>query len=158
MHPNHQLITRFYTAFQQGDHKTMGACYHPQATFRDTVFDLKTVDEIRAMWEMLCRQSKDFSLSFNAVKADDVAGSAHWEAHYTFSKTGRHVHNIIDADFNFRDGLIVSHRDHFGFWRWSRQALGLPGLLLGFTPLLQRRVQATARQSLDTFMQRQKQS
>jgi len=61
------------------------------------------------------------------------------------------VHNIIDAQFTFRDGLIASHRDRFDFWSWSRQALGAPGLLLGWTPALRRKVQARAAANLKAF-------
>ena len=42
-------------------------------------------------------------------------GSAHWEADYTFSATKRKVHNVVDARFELRDGLIVKHTDVFDF-------------------------------------------
>jgi hypothetical protein len=37
-------------------------------------------------------------------------------------------------------------------WAWTRQALGAPGLLLGWTPFLQKKVQAEARKGLEAFM------
>jgi len=40
----------------------------------------------------------------------------------------------------------------FDFWAWSRQALGLPGWLLGWTPWLRRKVRATAARNLAKFM------
>ncbi|HEX8059406.1 MAG TPA: nuclear transport factor 2 family protein, partial [Cyclobacteriaceae bacterium] len=85
---------------------------------------------------------------------NDQSGSALWEAWYSFSRTGRQVHNIIDAKFEFRDGLIYKHHDHFAFWRWSRQALGTSGTLLGWSPVVRNKVRETARRSLDKFMQR----
>ena len=40
----------------------------------------------------------------------------------------RLVLNRIDGAFTFNPrGLIVTHRDRFDFWAWSRQALGTPG-------------------------------
>ena len=79
--------------------------------------------------------------------------SAHWEPTYVFSATGRVVHNIIDAEFEFDDaGLITRHTDRFDFWRWARQALGAPGLLLGWTPLLRARVRTQAAANLKRFM------
>ncbi|MBS1636858.1 MAG: nuclear transport factor 2 family protein [Bacteroidetes bacterium] len=155
MTPNEQLIHTLYTAFQQKDHKTMGACYHNAATFHDAVFDLKTGKEIRSMWEMLCRQSRDFSLHYNAVKATEQNGSAHWEAQYTFSKTGRTVLNKIDAAFEFKDGLIIKHTDTFNFYNWSKQALGFNGLLLGWTPFLHNKVKRTAEAGLRAFIKKQ---
>ena len=44
--------------------------------------------------------------------------------------------NDVRATFRIEDGLIVDHVDGFSFWKWSRQALGTKGLLLGWTPFL----------------------
>lgn len=103
---------------------------------------------------MLVTAGKNLQIQFNNVKANDKTGSCHWEAWYTFSRTGRKVHNIIDASFEFADGLIILHKDKFDFWRWSRQALGTPGLLLGWSPLIHKKVQATAASGLQKFMGR----
>ena len=79
--------------------------------------------------------------------------SAHWEPTYLFSATGRVVHNVIDARFEFdAQGLISRHTDRFDFWRWSRQALGAPGLLLGWSPFLRAKVRAQAAASLRRFL------
>jgi ketosteroid isomerase-like protein len=144
VHPNAELITRFYEAFGQRDGETMAACYHPDASFSDPVFPSLDGEGAGDMWRMLTEGADDLRIEFSDVRADDDAGSAHWEAWYTFSATGRHVHNVIDARFEFRDGLIARHDDRFDFWRWSRQALGLPGVLLGWTPILRNKVRSTA--------------
>jgi hypothetical protein len=49
--------------------------------------------------------------------------------------------------------LIVSHHDSFDFWRWSRQALGAPGLLLGWSPVLRNQVRKQANTSLRKYLQ-----
>jgi ketosteroid isomerase-like protein len=148
MHPNEELIKKFYTAFQNRDAEAMAACYHPNVTFSDPVFpDLKGADA-GAMWAMLLERGKDLRLEFSGVQADESEGKAHWDAFYSFSRTGNKVHNSIDASFRFQDGKIISHRDNFDFWRWSRQALGTTGLLLGWSPFLQKRVQATSAETL----------
>ncbi|RTQ53672.1 nuclear transport factor 2 family protein [Hymenobacter gummosus] len=153
MTSHEELLHRFYQAFQRRDHAAMAACYHSEATFEDPAFRLRG-SEIGAMWHMLCTRGKDLRLTYNDIQADEQQGRATWDAHYTFGQTGRPVHNHIRAHFTFRDGLILSHRDEFSFWRWSRQALGPVGWLLGWTPWLQPKVRATARQGLDTFMAR----
>jgi ketosteroid isomerase-like protein len=150
-HPHAALVDRFYTAFANRDWATMASCYHPEVHFTDPAFDLHG-QRAAQMWRMLCTQGKDLRLTFSKVQADDQAGSAHWEARYTFSKTGRQVHNQIHAQFDFLDGLIYRHVDRFDFWRWSRQALGVPGVLLGWSPLLQAQVQKQAAYSLDSFI------
>ena len=61
------------------------------------------------------------------------------------------MENIIRASFKVADGKIVEHSDAFDFWRWSRQALGTPGLLLGWSSFLQKKVQGQAAKSLDEY-------
>jgi hypothetical protein len=51
----------------------------------------------------------------------------------------------------FKNGKIVRHRDQFNLWKWARQALGLKGLLLGWTPFLQNAVRAQAAKGLTIF-------
>jgi ketosteroid isomerase-like protein len=150
---NEQLIRQFYTSFQNKDYKGMQACYHDKAVFHDPVFKHLNSNEVKAMWEMLCKNGKDLQLSFSDVKADETNGSCRWEAVYTFSKTGKKVHNKITANFKFADNKIIAHTDHFNFWKWSSMALGFPGTLLGWTPFLKGKVSKTALGSLRKFMQ-----
>ncbi len=154
MHPNAALIERFYTSFQACDARGMAACYHPDVLFTDPAFGELRGAEAGAMWAMLCGRAKDLRITFANVAADEESGDAEWEAHYTFTQTGRPVHNRIRARFRFRDGLIVRHDDRFPFWRWARQALGPAGLLLGWTPLLQHKVRATARAGLASYIKK----
>ncbi len=149
---NKELIKTFYQAFQQKDHQTMAQCYHADAYFRDEAFELKG-QEIGGMWHMLCERGKDMTMEFSVTQEGEKI-SAHWEPKYSFSQTGRLVHNIIDAEFEFRDGKIIKHIDNFNFWSWSRQALGAPGLLLGWSPLLRNKVKKMAMGNLKKFMKK----
>lgn len=154
MHPHARLVTEFYEAFSRKDAQAMARCYHAEASFSDPVFLMLRGPEVPAMWAMLVARAQDFSLTFRDVRADDEGGSAHWEATYLFSKTGRRVVNRIEARFAFRDGLIIRHVDRFSFWRWAAQAMGLPGLLLGWFAPLKWKVRKEARKGLDLFMAR----
>ncbi len=148
--PTVELIRRLYVAFSMRDWRVMSACYARDATFEDPVFTLRG-ERIGLMWRMLCTNARDFSLEFSDVSADATRGQAHWEPRYCFSQTGRMVHNVIDAAFTLRDGLIASHVDTFDFWRWSRQALGTPGWLLGWSDSLHQKVRRRAAKGLDHF-------
>ncbi len=148
---NSALITRFYEAFAQLDAEAMSACYTDDVLFSDPAFGELRGAQVGDMWRMLTSRAKDFSVVFDQVRADDQTGSSHWVATYLFSQTGRTVVNDIQARFVFRDGKICEHRDHFDMWRWSRQALGLKGLLLGWTPLVRNAVRAQALKGLKTF-------
>ena len=152
MHPNEELIHDFYTCFQQKDYAGMQRCYAENARFSDEVFKNLNAAQVRAMWEMLLKRGKDLSLEFSEIKANDEEGSAKWIASYTFSQGGRKVVNHIAAQFRFEKGKIIEHTDQFSFYKWARQALGLPGWLLGWTPSLQKKVQEAAMKGLTDFM------
>jgi ketosteroid isomerase-like protein len=152
-HGNRALIERFYAAFDRRDGDAMAACYAPDATFRDPVFGQLDATETGAMWRMLTARATDLRVELVEHDADAESGSARWLAHYTFTQTGRPVVNDVRARFRFRDGLIVEHADRFKFWRWARQALGRPGVLLGWTPQLRLRVHREARAGLSRAMQ-----
>lgn len=130
----------------------MARCYHENIEFSDPVFPALKGAHAGAMWKMLCSQARGFALTVDGIQADDTNGRAHWEARYIFGTTGRPVHNRIDASFQFRDGRIIRHRDHFNFWKWSFMALGPVGLLLGWSPLLKNKVRKLAAKNIDRFM------
>lgn len=148
---NRALIERFYRAFQQRDGAAMAACYHAGAAFRDPVFELEG-PRVGAMWKMLTSRGADLRVEFGNVSADAASGSADWQAWYKFSATGRQVHNVISARFRCAEGLIVDHVDTFDFWRWSRQALGPVGMLLGWSPMVRAKVRTQAARALDQYM------
>jgi hypothetical protein len=106
------------------------------------------------MWQMLCERGKDLEIKFWDIHADDKKGSAHWEAWYTFSKSDRRVHNVIEASFLFQEGKIIQHVDKFNLWRWASMALGPVGTYLGWTPFVQASIRKEARRGLEKFMQR----
>lgn len=148
---HHALITRFYEAFQRLDAEAMSACYTDDVLFSDPVFGELRGQNATDMWRMLTSRAKDFTLTFDQVQADAQRGSAHWVATYEFGQTGAIVINDIQARFVFRDGKICEHHDHFDLWRWSRQALGAKGLLLGWTPLVKNAIRAQAHKGLKAF-------
>jgi len=152
MHPHQQLVEKFYTCFGRRDWQGMIACYHPSVFFYDPVFENLEAPEVKAMWEMLCRNETDLSLTFSNIEADDEYGTCTWTATYTFSKTGRKVVNVIKAHFKFHENSIIEHMDAFDLWKWSRQALGVQGLLLGWSPVVQNKIRAMAKRNLEKFM------
>ncbi len=149
-----ELIDTFYEAFARRDGDAMAACYHADAEFSDPVFVGLRGEEVGGMWKMLCERGKDLKIQHSGVWAEDERGGARWEAWYTFSATGRPVHNRIEARFTFKDGKIATHVDDFSFWRWSRQALGMPGLLLGWSPIVHGKVRSQARKGLSLYLAR----
>lgn len=148
------LFRRFYDAFAARDGDAMAACYADDVHFSDPAFPDLRGEEARDMWRMLTGRAADLRVEYRVERADERGGAVHWEAWYTFSQTGRKVHNVIDATLEVRDGRIVRHTDRFDFHRWSKQALGPAGLLLGWSGFLQRKVQAKAAAGLAQFRAR----
>ena len=155
MDNNEAIINDFYTAFQRLDHAAMNKCYHEDIVFYDPVFELLRGEEARSMWEMLCKRSKDLSLSFgNIVNLDNEYYTCDWVAEYSFSKTGNKVVNKVKANMRFANGIIVEHSDAFSLHKWSSQALGITGQLFGWNSFFQRKIKNNARRSLLEFLKK----
>ena len=77
------------------------------------------------MWRMLIafQRDKPFKVHFNNVQHDGNIDQAHQEVKYVFTKTGPQVHNSIDVEFIFKDGLIFHHKDKFNLHNWAKQAI-----------------------------------
>jgi hypothetical protein len=151
-----QLITTFYSKFQQRDWKGMLECYNEEVFFYDPVFESLEGRKVRAMWEMLLSVPGDLQLTFGQVEGAEGYGSCEWTATYTFTPTGRKVINKVKAYFFIADGKIAEHHDDFSLWRWCAQALGIRGMVLGWTSKVQQLVKWKARTNLEKFMQAKK--
>lgn len=154
MNNNQAIIEKFYRSFQRLDAAAMNACYSEHIIFSDPVFGILKGDEVKAMWEMLCANAKDLSLSFSNIELlDEEYATCKWKAVYTFSKTGRKVTNDIKAYMRLKDGTIIEHSDAFRLSTWLAQAFGWKGSLFGWTGFMKRAVQKSARKSLIKFME-----
>jgi ketosteroid isomerase-like protein len=154
MDTNTQLIEKFYTAFQQLDAAAMNSYYSDDIVFFDPVFGLLKGEEARSMWQMLCKNAKQFSLTYgNIVTLDDEYSTCDWQATYIFSATGKQVVNKIKANMRFADGKIIEHSDGFSVHKWSKQAFGLMGTLFGWNSFFQTKIKNTARKNLMKFME-----
>lgn len=152
-----QLLNRFYIAFSTHNGAGMRSCYHPEVVFSDPAFGTLKGPEVMAMWEMLLVRSKGkLDVVFDVLQEDEKGGEVAWTASYVYTATGRKVINHVTGHFQFQDGLIISHRDHFSMWLWARQAMGLPGLLLGFTPMFRKAFQKRAKQLLADYQTKKK--
>ena len=147
-------IDTFYAAFQNQDAETMVACYHKDIQFEDPAFGVLKGERACDMWRMLItsQKGKDFNVSFSDTAFDGEKGTAHWEAIYTFSKTGRKVHNKINATMEFKEGKIIKHIDDFNLHSWAKQAMGLKGWLLGGTGFFKKKLNAQTNGMLDKFI------
>lgn len=124
-----EALVQFYDALARRDGETLSTMYSDTATFRDPVFHLRG-KQIGLMWIGLLRRARDFSVSYTIAQAGPGRGVVEWTARYLFGGQ-RPVVNVILSEIELEDGRIVSQTDRFDFRRWSAQALGTPGKLLG---------------------------
>ena len=152
------VIETFYKAFKNLDADEMVACYHDDIIFEDPAFGVLKGARAMAMWQMLCtsQKGKDFKVVFSNIEGNENKGKAHWEAYYTFSKTGRKVHNRIDAEFEFKEGLIIKHTDHFNLHNWAKQALGFKGLVIGKSRYFSNKLKTQTNSLLEKYINEKK--
>ena len=147
------IIEDFYKAFNDGNVEQMVSHYHDNIVFEDPAFGQLKGERAKNMWRMLrgSQKGREFNVVASAIEANDQTGKARWDAHYHFSKTGRKVHNIIHAEFEFKDGKIIKHTDTFDLHRWAKQAMGFKGWLLGGTGFFKKKLMAQTNGLLDKF-------
>lgn len=150
---NNKIIEKFYHSFSNGDVKEMVSCYHKDIVFSDPVFGKLEGKRAVSMWEMLLsKRSESTQITYDHIQSAQDEGSAIWTAKYTYGKTKRKVTNVVHASFTFKDGKIIEHTDVFDLWKWSQQALGIPGYLLGWTSFMKNKIQKTTKEQLKAFM------
>lgn len=152
-----QLIQKFYSAFAAKNIEDMIDCYHDDIRFEDPAFGILDGDRAKSMWRMLLKNNKSkLDIEFSDIETNGQIGTAQWTARYIFSQTGRNVVNNVKAEFEFKDGKIIKHTDHFDLYAWSRQAMGIKGLLMGWTPFFKTKLQQRTNKLLEHFIAQNK--
>ncbi|MEM7510820.1 MAG: nuclear transport factor 2 family protein [Bacteroidota bacterium] len=148
-------IQAFYQAFHERKAEEMVSHYHKDIVFSDPGFGTLKGEEAGNMWRMLISRMKpDSTIEVSNIQVDGDKATADWVATYKFGPKNRQVVNRIQATFLFEDGKIIKHDDVFSFWKWSSQALGLPGMLLGWSSFLQKKTQAFTKKQLAKFSEK----
>lgn len=154
-----EIITQFYDAFVEGNATTMGSLYDEKIEFEDPAFGKLEGEEVRKMWEMLIKRSNgNLKVSYNIHDVAVNFAIVHWTATYPFSQTGRMVTNHIVAKIALKNNKIIKHTEYFNLWKWSRQALGWKGFLLGWTPFFKNKLQQQTGALLKTYIKNKQKS
>lgn len=148
-----EQIEQFYQAFNSLDAEKMVSQYHPDVIFEDPAFGILKGERAKNMWRMLCvsQKGKQFIVRVSQIESSADVTTATWEAFYVFTKTGRKIHNTVHAEFRFKEGKIISHKDTFDLYKWSRQAMGIKGYFLGWTTFFKKKLQIQTNKLLSKF-------
>ena len=150
---NNQVIKKFYSSFSEGNSNGMIECYHENVFFQDPAFGILKGDRAKKMWEMLLSQKNtDIKITFDHVTDSGDSGKVNWVAEYSYGKKRRKVINHVSANFKFQDGKIIEHIDTFDLWKWTKQAMGPVGYLLGWSSFMKNKIQKTTNSKLNKYI------
>lgn len=142
MRSNEEVIKKLYDDLKAGNFNEMKTCYDPKVKFSDVAFNLKGIDDVCAMWEMLCTRKDKIGVSVSNIQADEKMGTADWVADYLYpdssekpKKQSRIVNNI-KATFIFNNGKIIEHHDICDVVRLAEMVLGPKGEIIGRIPFV----------------------
>ena len=156
MKPTEQVAITYFEGFKNKNPEQMNALYKPdvQGIFNDPVFQNLNTHEVQSMWSMLLRASKDLTSTYKIVEITDTSATVDWEAHYTYSATGRKVVNNVRSVMQIENGLIVKQNDTFDLGKWTGQALPpvVAQLFAWFPDLTIRKL---ARKTLNGYIEKQ---
>ena len=145
------LLKKFYDSFQEGNAEKMNSCYSKNVCFSDPAFGELRGDRARAMWKMLLSKDGKAIITYEIKEAQPESGTVLWKASYPYGPNKRPVVNHVNATFKINNGLITEHRDQFDLWKWSRQALGVSGWLLGWSGFMKNKIQQQTNRMLDKY-------
>ncbi len=148
-----EIITEFYNNFSEGNAQGMTQYYHKDIVFNDPIFGTLKKERAFKMWEMLLsKKSEHTTISFDNIIEKEGFITVNWTATYLFGPQQRKVVNNVLATFRFQENKIIEHSDSFDLWKWTRQALGTSGYLMGWSSFMQKKIQHKMELQLDDFI------
>ncbi len=151
-----EIINQFYNAFAQGNAKAMNKHYAEKVCFKDPAFGSLKNERVKFMWLMLLSQKRDdTSITYEIIEVSENTAIVKWVAKYQFGPKERKVINHVTSELCLENQKIVEHYDDFNLWRWTRQALGIPGLLFGWSSFMRQKIQKQLNKRLDRFIEKQ---
>lgn len=152
------VIEKFYNAFKEGNAEEMVSCYDDNIIFEDPAFGELKGEKAKMMWKMLLsKKEARAEISYSTIIIDNTVtrGTAKWTARYTYGPAKRKVVNHVNATFEIKNNKITRHTDNFNFWKWSMQALGFTGYVLGWSSFMKNKVQGFTNKALEQFINTQ---
>jgi ketosteroid isomerase-like protein len=154
---NKELITKFYDSFAKGDIERMIDCYHDDIVFQDPAFGTLKGEMAKNMWRMLLsRREATTNITYSNVQETSEGGTSQWVASYIYGPKKRKIVNLVSAQMVISEGKITIHTDTFDMWKWTSQALGTTGYLLGWSSFFKGKIQQKLNRLLNKHVQKQK--
>jgi len=125
------IVQDFARAFNRQDVGALVACFTEAATYHDTFYGEHKGPGLRAMFERMFREGRDYTWAMDLVVDSPSRAAAEWTFGYVVTdavprSTGRKIGFRGMSIFELENGRIAAYREYFD----SGQAL----LQLGFAP------------------------
>jgi len=121
--PHSLLLVKYLQAIKEQDLKTISSCFHEEAEFYEPAYGKLTGPKIAAWWTFFFAQAKEFHSEFDSLKVNGDKATVHSEHWYYWNATGAGVHNLVESEFDFKDGKIFRQIDNYNLNAWAFQAL-----------------------------------
>lgn len=126
--------------------------YHKNVVYDDVGFGKQKGENAKAVWQFLIENvDKNAVITFSNIQTFATTGQVNWSTTYYFGK--RKIKNNITATFRFQDDKIIYHKDDYSLWKWSQQAFGILGYLIGWSPVFHWLIRWQMQQNLRTFIE-----
>lgn len=148
-----EIVTSFYDCFAKGEAKGMLNFYAEEVIFCDPAFGKLSGNRPHEMWRMLLgRFDEHTTINFEVVETEANKAQVKWTAKYHFGKKRRPVTNRVTSTLILKNEKIVEYYDNFDIWKWAYQAIGIGGLLLGWSKFFQLKIQQNTNKMLDKYI------
>lgn len=151
-------LNKYYDYLTSSDWKGLKSIYHPEAKFKDEIFELKGRDQILAMWQMLMSRTQVKTIYAKVYEKNSTEGSGIWMPNYIFSGTKKEVTNVIVGQFKIQNGQIIEQKDNFNLRVWMQQAFKPYGNLLYYFPFFRSFFKHQARKKLKIWIEKYQKS
>ena len=113
------IVREFEVAFNRQDVRALLACFTPSGTYADMFYgEHGGQDGLRAMFERMFREGKDYAWTMKAVVESAARAAAEWTFSYVVTdavprSAGRKVQFQGMSLFELKDGKIAAYREYF---------------------------------------------
>ncbi|KAH8923203.1 hypothetical protein BT69DRAFT_1262631 [Atractiella rhizophila] len=152
-----KTIEKYQSSHASLDWEGMSSCLSPTYTFSDPAFPDLDERMSKGMWCMFLENRETNKMVVKCGPATKT-GENTWEYDYSvdYVLNSRPILNHMHATLTLSPStnLITKQVDHFDFYAWARQALGVSGYLLGWTEMVKGQVRTRAKGRLEGFLKK----
>ena len=111
-----ELWSKTYNTEGKPDWSHIMPYYDDNIYFRDTIQEIRGIDEFRAMTERLTKRSKDLKMNIVRAAMEDSTVFIEWEMTISFKKNPSSVlYGSSRLTLN-NEGKIIEQRDYYDLW------------------------------------------